>query len=65
MRFEPAGTVASVRWALDGVDFGPAQQLVVWQATPGPHMLSLADDDRRSPDTVRFMVRGAAPVAEF
>jgi penicillin-binding protein 1C len=50
-----AGT--GLRWALDAVDLGPADQHVLWQPTPGRHTLALVDRDRVAVDTVTFEVR--------
>jgi penicillin-binding protein 1C len=50
---------AGLRWELDGVDAGPADQGAAWTPQPGEHELKLVGDDGRAVAAARFEVRGA------
>jgi penicillin-binding protein 1C len=58
--FEAATDGAGLRWVLDGVDIGPAADLLLWAPLAGKHSLSLAAEQGRQLDSVTFEVRGIA-----
>jgi hypothetical protein len=61
---EDAGHL-SLRWVLDGRDLGYATRPPLWEPSPGEHIMSLVDQDRRVPDAVTSIVRdGALPPGE-
>jgi penicillin-binding protein 1C len=65
VRFEAKGSGGEARWMLDGAMLGSARGGVLWQPTPGHHLLSLMDPAGRALDEVEFLVRGSAnPSAE-
>jgi penicillin-binding protein 1C len=48
-----------LRWRLNGVELGPADQDIAWTPAPGRHALALVDGAGRSLARVEFEVRGA------
>jgi penicillin-binding protein 1C len=56
--FEAHVPDVSTRWALDGVDLGPASRAVLWKPTAGRHALALVDGEGSVRDRVSFVVRG-------
>ncbi len=56
--FESRPVDPSLRWILDGNDFGPAKPDAVWSPVQGKHTLALLDASRHVVDSVSFEVRG-------
>ncbi|WP_183677983.1 penicillin-binding protein 1C [Janthinobacterium sp. K2C7] len=49
-----------LRWVLDGVDLGPADDSVSWRPAPGKHVLTLVDGEGKTLAQAGFQVRGNA-----